>query len=132
MSSQEGSNEPESFRIYALRFTDRARTDIDAAHARFVALAGQVVADAWKDGLFEAVASLSTMPRRALASEQRRFRHEVRQLIYRRPGSDVAYRVLFTIVEEAEDAPFVRIVHVRHGAQRPISRAEAREIEEGR
>lgn len=44
----------------------------------------------------------------------------------RRPGSP-AYRVLFTIVEEEGEPPFVRIVHVRHGARRPMTRAEARE-----
>ena len=116
-------------RVYAVRFTPRARADVDAAHTRFVALVGEAIADEWLTGLFDAAATLATMPRRALAPEDARFTTEVRHLVYRRRPASVAYRILFTIVESQEDAPFVRILHVRHGAARPITRAEAREIE---
>lgn len=126
MSAPEHEETP---RIYALRFTPRARNDIDAAHARFLVLSGEAVADAWKAGLFDAVATLATTPRRQTAPESARFRQEVRQLIYRRRPGSVAYRVLFTLVEADADAPYVRILHVRHGSARPITRAEAREIE---
>ena len=114
---------------YALRFTPRAAADIDAAHDRFVEILDQEIADEWKAGLFEAVAPLSIMPHRQIAPERTRFRQEVRQIIYRRRTGSVAYRVLYIIVEAEEDAPFVRILHVRHGAARPITRAEARELE---
>ncbi len=115
--------------VYALRFSRRALADIDAAHARFVELAEQSVADEWKDGLFDAIARLATVPGRALIPEAARFRQEVRQIIYRRPGSRVAYRVLFTVQLSGPDGPVVSIVTVRHGAARPITRAEAKEIE---
>lgn len=69
------------------------------------------------------------MPHRQIAPEQARFRQEIRQIIYRRRAGSVAYRVLYTIVEAEDDAPYVRILHVRHGSARPITRAEARELE---
>lgn len=114
---------------YALRFTPRAAADIDATHARFMELLDEELADEWKAGLFEAVAPLATMPHRQIAPEQARFRQEIRQIIYRRRAGSVAYRVLYTIVEAEDDAPYVRILHVRHGSARPITRAEARELE---
>ena len=120
------SEEP---RFYALRITPRAAADIDAAHARFVELTDEEIADDWKAGLLEAVAPLAFMPHRQIAPEQARFQQEIRQIIYRRRTGSVAYRVLFTIVEEKDDASYVRILHVRHGAARPITRAEAKEIE---
>ncbi len=85
------SEEP---RFYALRITPRAAADIDAAHARFVELTDEEIADDWKAGLLEAVA-----PHRQIAPEQARFQQEIRQIIYRRRTGSVAYRVLFTIVE---------------------------------
>lgn len=118
-------------RIYGLRFTPRAAADIDAAHARFMELSSEELADEWKAGLFDAVAPLSTMPHRQIAPENARFQQEVRQLIYRRRMGSVAYRILFTIMESQEDAPYVRILHVRHGSARPMTRAEARDIEAG-
>jgi len=114
---------------YALRFTPRAAADIDAAHARFMEMVNEEIADEWKAGLFEAVAPLAMMPQRQIAPERVRFRQEVRQIIYRRRAGSVAYRVLYIIVESEDDAPYVRILHVRHGSARPITRAEARELE---
>ena len=109
---------------------------IDEAYAYFVQTAGGPVADAWQDGLYAAITTLATTPRRQVAPESRRFGQEVRQLMYRRRPGSPAYRVLFTIVEEEEEPPVVRIVHVRHGARRPMTRAEAQErlraIEEDR
>jgi plasmid stabilization system protein ParE len=121
--------EEEPFRTYALRFTPRARADVDTAHARLMELAGEKVADEWQAGLFAAIATLATTPRRQIAPESARFQQEVRQLVYRRRPGSVAYRILYTIVETEEDAPYVRILHVRHGSARPITRAEARKIE---
>lgn len=115
--------------VYALRFSNRALADIDAAHARFVEMVEQSVADDWKDGLFDAVARLATTPGRQVIPEIKRFQQEVRQILYRRPGSRVAYRVLFTVQASGPDGPVVSIVTVRHGAAKPITRAEAKAIE---
>jgi plasmid stabilization system protein ParE len=126
-----GSDRPSSF---ALRLHERAFRDINAAHARFAALVSPEIADEWRDGLREAIASLAAKPRRCpLAPE--RFRREVRQLLYRRPGSRTAYRILFTLSgqePDSPDAPTVTVLHVRHASARPISRAQAREIESGK
>ncbi len=122
------SEEP---RVYALRITPRAAAEIDAAHARFAELVDDEIADDWKAGLLEAIAPLAFMPHRQIAPEQSRFKEEIRQIVYRRRTGSVAYRVLFTIVEAADDAPFVRIIHVRHGAAKRMTRAEAKEIEGG-
>lgn len=115
--------------VYALRFSRRALADVDAAHARFVELTGRTLADDWKDGLFEALARLSVTPGRQKIPEASRFQQEVRQILYRRPGSRVAYRVLFTVQASGPDGAVVSIVTVRHGAARPITRSEASEIE---
>lgn len=118
----------DAFPAHALRFSRRALADIDAAHARFVEMVDQEVADDWKDGLLDAIARLATTPGRQIIPEARRFQQEVRQIIYRRSGSRVAYRVLFTVQASSPDGPIVHIVTVRHGAARPITRAEARAI----
>lgn len=122
--------EGEAPHVYALRISARARADIEEAAMRFANLSGEQVANEWRDGLYEAIRPLATTPRRQVAEESLRFRQEVRQLVYRRRPGAVAYRILFTIREPEEDAPYVRILHVRHGAQRPVTRAEARAIEE--
>jgi plasmid stabilization system protein ParE len=123
----------EADRVYAVRLDPRARADIDAAHVHFVEISGDAVADEWQNGLFAALATLAQLPRRQpIAPENRHFRREVRQLVYRRRPGSVAYRVLFTINSEAADeAPSVYILHVRHGTARPMTQAEARRIEGG-
>ena len=112
-------------------FQERAVRDINIAYVRFAELTTPDIADAWRNGLKEAIAGLATNPRRyPLVPE--RFRRKVRHIVYRRQGSKTAYRILFTITGEEEasqDAPTVTILHVRHAASRPISRTQAREIE---
>jgi hypothetical protein len=75
----------EAPRVYDLRFTRRARPEIDPAPVRFAELPGEVVADEWQEGLLAAIGRLATLPRRqVVAPENRLFRQEVRQLVYRR------------------------------------------------
>jgi len=120
----------DSATVYALRILPRAERDIDAHVVRTADLSGSDIALAWHKGLMAAVATLSQNPRRqGVISENRRFRQEVRQHLYRRTPSGPVWRILFTVVEGLEDAPTVNILHVRHGAQRPITQAEARHIE---
>src|SRR5689334_8669622 len=96
-------------------------------------MAGQQIAEMWEEGLEAALATLATMPRsHPFAPEHARFRHEVRQLLYRRPGSSrtsPVYRILFSIRDDTPDGPIVVVFHVRHGAQHPITAREARELE---
>jgi plasmid stabilization system protein ParE len=94
--------------VYALRTLPRAERDIEAHAVRLAELAGAEIARAWCDGLFEKIATLSDSPR---------------------TPAGPSWRVSFTADERTEDGPVVSLLHVRHGAQRPITRAQAREIE---
>lgn len=115
---------------YVLRISPRAERDIDAHTVRMAELAGPQIARAGYEGRLSAMSVLSQNPRRhAVISENRRFRCEVRQMLCRRTPSGPAWRVLFMVRDGGEDAPTVNLLHVRHGAQRPISRTEARELE---
>ena len=125
-----GGRDDEPMRVYGLRFTDRALAQIDTAHAHFSEVSGQDAADTWKEGLLDEVSTLGTLPLRHPApAEAARFRGNVRQLLYRRSGSRVIYRLLFAVLEDGPDGPVVTILALRHGAARPITRAEARDME---
>ncbi len=129
MRQGNGHGKPDDapLRIYGLRFTGRALAEIDAAHNRLAEYGGKESADAWEKGLFAEIAKLATLPLRHPApAEAARFLGNVRQLVYRR-GSP--YRVLYAVREESLDGPVVTILALRHGAAKPITRAEAREIE---
>lgn len=120
----------DSLPIYALRVLPRAEQDILAATQQMADTAGDAFAEDWQEGLFTAISSLATLPSRcALAREETYFKREVRQLLYRKTAGSAAYRILFRIAGGAQDAPTVSILHVRHGAQAPLTQAEARNIE---
>jgi hypothetical protein len=80
-----------------------------------------------------AFGSLAMDPRRyPVAREAALFpNREVRQLVYRRTPSSVAYRLLYSVEDApaAGEGPTVRLVHVRHGSAREMTRREARAIE---
>ena len=117
--------EDEEPKTYALRFHRRARADMAEARARIIQQVDTPHGRRWQADLMEAISTLATYPGRcAVARENRLFRREIRQHGYHN------YRILFTIVEVTEDAPFVFILHVRHVARRPMTRKEAREIED--
>ena len=124
-------SEPEDTpRRYALRILPRVESDVDAHAERLAALTDPQNAQNWHRGLFAQIATLTQNPRRyPIIPEQARFTREVRHLLYRPKPGGPTWRVLFTIREDAEDAPTVALMHVRHGAQRHITRREAREIE---
>src|SRR5437773_1279768 len=89
---------------YAIRFTERAQRDLDAATVRFAETASVEIAVAWREGVYEALASLALFPRRYPRAPER-FQREVRQLLYRRPGSQTAHRILFIVRGEEAAAP---------------------------
>ena len=116
---------------YALRLTERAQRDVDAATVHLIETTSPGAAVTWREGLYEALATLATFPH-SHPSVPEQFRREVRQILYRRPGSRTAYRIQFTVVGEAvtaPDGPTVIILHVRHASARPITRTEIRAIE---
>ena len=116
--------------VWALRFTSKARANLDAGRDHFMQSAGEEIADAWQDGIENEIAKLSRLPeRRPIAQENPRFKATVRSLSYRRAATGPVYRVLFTVQPLSEDGPTVTIINIRHGAQAPMTRKEAREIE---
>ncbi len=129
MSGQD--NGETEYRVYAIRLQERAIRDVTAAYVRMEELVSLKSADDWRDGLKISIAGLATSPRRyPLAPE--RFHREVRQILYRRGGSKTTYRILYNIALEetqAPEPPTVTVIHVRHAAMRPITRAQARQIE---
>ena len=125
------NSEPDEPTTYALRLREYALRDINAAYVRFAEEVSEAVANEWRDGLMKAIGELGTMPRRCPVVPEH-FRREVRQLLYQRPGSQVKYRILFTITGEQEfspEPPTVTVLHVRHASARPITRTQIREIE---
>ena len=116
--------------VWAIRFNRRVKSDIAAAWRHFAESASVDIADAWERELYAEVAKLARFPAMwPVAEEDKLFRENVRRMLYRRTAGGPAYRVLFVLRENPDDAPTVAIIHVRHSAQKPMTRKEAREIE---
>lgn len=114
----------ENARVYAVRTSERAASQIEAEQDRLQELAGDAVAESWAEGMADAIASLATLPERcSIAVENDLFPHgTLRQLIYRRRRSGPAWRLLFSVHEADEnDPPTVRVHRIQHGAQEPLT-----------
>ncbi len=115
---------------WVIRFTERAYASIEAGQQYMTQTAGEEIGDAWREGLEAEITRLSRMPESLpTAPENHKFVATVRSLLYRRTPRGPAYRVLFTLKTPPEESPTVTIINVRHGAQRPITKKEAREME---
>lgn len=97
---------------------------IEVEHQRLVSISGADAADRWEDSLMDAIASLGTLPNRCPVAEEdpvfARVRpgETLRVLIHRQTARSAAWRILFSVYEaDRNDAPTVRVHHVRHGAQ---------------
>jgi plasmid stabilization system protein ParE len=103
---------------YQIEISSLAEAEADSAFLRISQATSPEKASQWYSGLLQAIESLSQMPKRCpLAREDRYFSQEIRQLIYGR--GRVAYRLLFTILEE-QNTSTVRILHIRHASQQAI------------
>ena len=130
MNKANADNE-EPLQIYAIRILPQAKRDIDNATMRMAEINGDAIALDWYENLYLVTMTLATLPRRCpIAPEDAFFKRQVRQLQYRRTGDSPAYRILFTITEGSNDAPTVSVIHVRHAARKPMTRKEAREIQD--
>ena len=116
--------------IWAIRYTQEAIKNISLTWNHFAESADQDVADAWESGLKTEISKLAQYPQRfALEEEDGIFSVPIRKMMYRRTRRSAAYFVYFTLRTSPEDAPTLLIMHIRHTAQAPITRKEAREIE---
>jgi plasmid stabilization system protein ParE len=116
--------------IWAIRFTSRADADVTAAADYFADKSGIEIARTWVHGLNAEVAKLAQYPTLwPVAEEDQLFRENIRRMLYRRTRRGPAYRVLFVMRQNPDDAPTVAIIHVRHATQAPMTPEEAWEIE---
>ena len=115
---------------YAVRIRPAALTEIQEAYDRLAEFPGITVADRWYEGLRDLFAELASYPGRyAPARESRLFRAEIRIALHSLSPRSAVHRVLFAIEEAGDDPAIVHALSVRHAARKPITRAEAREIE---
>ena len=122
ISVANGSDEDQPTR-WAIRLSKRADNEITAARQRFTRTAGEEIAEEWQDGLKSEIAKLSQFPARLpVAPEDKLFKETIYVLLYRRTTRGPAYRVFFFLREAQEEVPTVAIVHVRHAAQKPMTR----------
>lgn len=129
MNSSNASEE--ELPVYAVRTREYALRDINAEIVRLAELSSEVTALEWYEELEEAIGGLATLPRRCPRAPEP-FHLEMRQLLYQRPGSRIKHRVFFSITDEevgSPEPPTVWIYHVRHGAARPLTKAQIRQIE---
>ena len=130
------SEREDKLEIYAVRPSDKVADQIEAEHQRLVSVSGADAADHWEDSLADAIASLATLPKRCPVAEEDTVFARVRPgqilrvLIHRQTAKSAAWRILFSISEaDKNDAPTVRIQHIRHGAQAPMTEWPADENE---
>ncbi len=104
---------------YGVIVSELAEADIAAVFEYLVLRSPDAAADTM-DGIEQAIASLSEMPKRCtVAPDNDRLEYPMRQLIYRHRRT--AYRILFSVFEaEGEREAFVRVLRVRHGGQQQL------------
>jgi plasmid stabilization system protein ParE len=107
---------------YHIEISSVAEAEADTTFLRISQVTSPEGASRWYEGLLKAIESLAAMPKRCpLARENEYFSREIRQLLYGRGRN--SYRILFTIVE-GEDVSTVRILHIRHAAQRTLGESQ--------
>ena len=105
---------------YRVLIQPPARADVEAAYL-YLRERSEDAAERWLSGLELTIASLSELPERfGLAPESKEFPEPIRQLVYgRRRGR---YRILYVVRGKK-----VHVLHVRHGARRPLRPDESEE-----
>lgn len=98
---------------FRVKVSARAKRDLDDVLKWLLTQEAGEAGFRWFQGMRDAVASLSTAPRRCiLAPEDELFAFEVRQLFH--GNKPHVYRILFTIEENT-----VTVLHIRHGRRLP-------------
>jgi plasmid stabilization system protein ParE len=105
---------------FRVEYSSQAEGDLDSILEWLISQHAGEAALHWFEGLEEAIASLSEMPRRcALAPENKSFPLEVRHLLYGRKPH--VYRVIFRVINDA-----VYILHIWHGRRQPVKLSSGR------
>lgn len=91
---------------YPVRLTARAERDAEEAYAWFQEHRPET-ADAWWNGLVDAILTLEELPERCpVAPESAHFHPKIRQLLYRE------HRILYTVTRKT-----VFVLHIRYAGQ---------------
>ena len=102
---------------YHILIQPSAEEDIESI-VRWIAENSPQNAQEWYQRVKHAISSLSQSPKRCpLAPENEFIEREIRHLLYGR--GRYIYRILFTV-----HGDIVHVLHVRHGAMRPLERWE--------
>ena len=120
--------------FYPLEFLPYAATGVNEAALYVYDNCGVddplTYASSFRTGLMLAIVSLTTLPGRYPIAPEAKFfpAPPVRVMPYRYGG--LVWRVLFRVYEaNASDAARVEVIAVRHGAQKPLTRKDARTID---
>lgn len=128
--SQPNGFDRELPQVWSIRISRWADEEIETARLYFERTAGEEIAEEWLAGLRREIAKLAQFPARmGAAPEDKLFQATVRDFLYHRTARGPAYRVFFVLMETPQDAPTVRITHIRHASRAGMTRREAREIE---
>ena len=124
--------------VYAIRLRPFAVRSVIAAVVHVSDTSGKEGSDATKyaegfhAGLQDALATLATLPNRfPVATEAAKMAAPpVRVMPYSYRAGGPVWRILYRVYEADEnDAAHVEIVAIRHGAQKPLTRSEGRDID---
>lgn len=109
-----------------MRLTEQARDALQEARAWQAQHSGPAQAALWYDEMLAAASTLATLPLRCpVAAENDAFQQfqpgpALRALLFRHRRPE--WRILFTVHEaDADDPPTVRVHHIRHSAQAPLT-----------
>jgi plasmid stabilization system protein ParE len=111
---------------FRVEIAPRALADIDEAFL-YIKQDSRERASKWLLGIIDAISSLEAMPARCVAApESVDAGKEVRVLLFGKRQH--VYRIFFSIQVEDEDKGVVRVLHVRHGAQRRLEAGELQQL----
>lgn len=132
----------DELRPYFVEVRPEVAADIARLHGQLVGHVGVRFADAWEDGLYDALTDLAFTPMRQIAE----FENDqiaksesgisptpvIRRMIYRRRGSKVA-AVIFYFIQDNPAAPggrgYVHLLHARHGSQDTLTAEETANLQ---
>ena len=102
---------------YRVRLSERALRDLEEIYVRIEG-ASSNQAHAWFNGIEAAIYSLERFPNRGAPAPEKR---NVHHLLYGRKPD--VYRILYVIDGKART---VEVLHIRHGARKPLSSGKKR------